>query len=134
MIPIIWIILGVTLLGFYNSFILLDFSLPETDPKYLKLKKEWHLLGAALFLYITAWSAYIWGIKYAPYSLSLFWLLFAGIVSKIGLKQPFFFVGTTAATDILIRKIFPKNPQIFSAILKIGFFIGSILLILLIKK
>jgi hypothetical protein len=81
-------------------------------------------------MYISCTAAFIWGLKYIPFALSCFWGIFAGIVHIVGLNKSFFFVGTTAKTDILIRKIFPKNPEIGSAILKCLSMVISILLII----
>lgn len=131
MIPFIWILVGVVLLGFYSGLLLLDDKTPENDPSNKEIERDWHFVGAAIFCYlaITAWIA--WGVGYAPLTLSSFWLIYAGIVHKVGLKKPFFFVGTTAKTDILLRKIFKKNPETGSAILKILVFILSGILLFL---
>jgi hypothetical protein len=128
-VPIVWSILGVCLLGIYNALLILDDRTPEEDPKNKEIEGDWHEVGACLFIYlgITAW--YSWGIEYAPLIISLFWCLFAGIVHTIGLKKPFFFVGTTAKTDQLIRKIFKKKPEVGSGILKIVCILLSLVLI-----
>ena len=130
MIGLIWSLIGVILLGFYNGLLLLDDKTSENDPSNKEIEEEWHIVGAAIFCYIaiTAWM--IWGIEYVPFVLSSFWTIFAGIVHVIGLKKQFFFVGTTAKTDILIRRVFPKNPEIGSAILKCLSMILSILLLI----
>jgi hypothetical protein len=130
MIGIIWILLGVILIGFYNGLLILDDKTSNNDIKNKQIKNKWHFVGAILFMYISFTAAFIWGFKYAPFALSCFWTIFAGIVHIVGLNRPFFFVGTTAKTDILIRKIFPKNPEIGSAILKCLSMVISILLII----
>ena len=124
-----WLILGVVLIGFYNAFLLKDDKTPESDPNNKSLEKKWHFLGATLFVYISLTFWYIDGIEYVPLSLSLFWLLFGGIVHKVGLNKPFFFVGTTATTDKMLRGLFKRNPEKGSAILKILFFITSLILV-----
>ena len=129
MIGIIWILVGAILLGFYNGLLLLDDKLPESDPRNKDIEEGWHAIGAAIFLYlaITAWILYGW--KYVPFTLSCFWCIFAGIVHKVGLNRPFFFVGTTAKTDQLLRKLSPKKSELASGILKIGMLLASIILI-----
>jgi hypothetical protein len=127
-VAIIWVLFGVISLGLYNALLLLDSKTPEGAEKE-KIKKEWHSVGAAIFIYlsVTAWQ--IWGVEYIPFCLSCFWCLFAGIVHMVGLDKPFFYVGTTAKTDILIRKISPNNPQKISAILKISALVLSLLIL-----
>ena len=133
MIGILWILIGVIILGYYNGLLILDGNIPESDPKYLTIKDDWHIVGSILFIYISLTAWYIWGADYVPLSLSLFWSLFAGIVNMVGLNKGFFFVGTTAKTDVLLRKLFPKNPEIGSAILKSIVLVLSILLIFIYK-
>lgn len=132
MIGIIWCLVGVVLLAFYNALLVLDDKTPENDLINKEIETEWHVVGAAIFCYIaiTAWM--IWGVEYIPFVLSAFWLIYGGIVHVIGLKKPFFFVGTTAKTDIVIRKIFPKNPENGSAFLKCLVMILSVLLLIFI--
>lgn len=131
MLGIIWILLGVVLLGFYNGQLLLDDKTSEDDPKNKQIELKWHLIGACIFIYLSATTCYLWSWKYVPFSISSFWVIFAAIVHKIGLNKPFFFVGTTAKTDKLIRRFFPKNPEKASAILKITSLILSLLSIIL---
>ena len=107
---VIWILIGATLMGLYNGLLLLDDKTLETDPKNKEIEESWHFVGATIFIYLTVTAWVFWGIEYIPFALSSFWVLFAGIVHKVGLKRPFFFVGTTAKTDILLIKLFPKNP------------------------
>jgi len=125
-----WLVIGVGLIGFYNAFLLKDDKTPESDPNNKNLEKKWHFFGATLFIYISLTFWYIGNIEYVPLSLSLFWLLFGGIVHKVGLNKPFFFVGTTATTDKIIRKLSKNNFEKLSAIFKIGFLILSLLLVI----
>jgi hypothetical protein len=131
MIGIIWTLIGVVLLGFYNGLLLADDKLPESDPKNRDIEDGWHTVGAAIFIYlaITAWIMFGW--KYIPFTLACFWSLFAGVVHRVGLDKSFFFVGTTATTDKLLRKISSKKPELVSAILKLSVIIASIVLLFL---
>lgn len=119
------------LLGLYNGLLLKDDKIPENDPSNKQTEKMWHLTGAALFCYISIVAWYYFNWKYALFSLSGFWLVFGSIVHKVGLNKPFFYVGTTASTDKLIRRISSKSPELVSGILKTSFFLLSLLLILL---
>ena len=125
-----WLILGVVLIGLYNAYLLKDDKTPESDQINADLEKKWHFIGAGLFMYIGLTFWYVGSVFYIPLALSLFWLLFGGIVHKIGLNKPFFFVGTTAKTDKILRRLFKKNPERGSAILKISVFVLSLFLVL----
>lgn len=130
-IGIVWVLIGVILLGLYNGLLLADDKTPESDPKNRDIEDGWHTIGAAIFIYlaITAWIMFGW--KYIPFVLACFWSLFAGIVHRVGLDKSFFFVGTTAKTDKLLRKISSKKPQLVAAILKLSVLIGSVVLLFL---
>ena len=134
MIGIIWVLVGVILLGYYNGLLLADDKLPESDPKNKPLELKWHAVGAAIFIYLAATAWYMFGWQYAPFTLACFWTLYGGIVHIVGLKKPFFFVGTTAKTDVMLRKISPNKPEMISAILKLAVLGGSVLLIFLQQK
>lgn len=133
MIGIIYLLFAVVLIGLYNGLLLLDDKTLESDPKNKEIEKKWHTVGAALFLFISASAWYFFGWQYILLGLSAFWSLFGGIVHKVGLNKPFFFVGTTAKTDLMIRKVFPKKPELGSAIAKIGVLALSVLLIIIFK-
>ena len=130
MIPIFWGFIGVILLGLYNGLLLLDDKTSESDPLNTSIETRWHIVGAMIFIYISCTAWLVWGIEYVPFILSLFWSLYAGIVHKIGLKKPFFYVGLTAKTDKILRKFFPKNPELGSGILKILILILSLIFML----
>lgn len=132
-IGVIWILIGVILLGLYNGYLLLDNYTAEEDPKNISIKNKWHIIGSIIFLYISSTVWYLWGWKYIPFSLSCFWSIYAGIVHKIGLNRSFFFVGTTAGTDKIIRKISSKKPELVSSILKISLLILSVILLFIFK-
>jgi hypothetical protein len=128
---IILIILNLVVsLGFYNAYLLLDDKTDENNPINKSLEKKWHFIGAYLFLSLSGTIYFFtreW--KYIPFVLSSFWLIFGGIVHVVGLNKPFFYVGTTAFTDKLLRYISAKNPDITSAIIKLALLISSILII-----
>lgn len=130
MIGILWILVGVTLLGLYNGLLLLDDKTPEDDPKNTKIQKDWHLVGGLVFSYLALTAWYIWDWTYILFTIASFWLIFAAIVHKVGLNKPPFFVGTTAETDKLIRKLFPENPERGALIVKSTALILSILIII----
>ena len=127
---IFWVLMGAALMGWYNALLLLDDKTLETDERNKEIEEYWHGVGAGIFFYLSLTAMFVWGVEYVPFTLSSFWLLFAGIVHKVGLNKPFFFVGTTAKTDILLRKIFPKTPELGSAILKSTVFFLSLLLLI----
>lgn len=130
LVAISWVLLGVILMGFYNALLLVDNKTNENDPKNIEIKNQWHFVGGAIFIYLSLSSWIFFGWEYVLFSLASFWLIFAGIVHDTGLEKPFFYVGTTAKTDRLIRYFFPRKPELASAILKIVFMIISILIII----
>ncbi len=132
LLTIIWIVVGVVLLGLYNAHLLLDDKTPEDSPLNRKYEDDWHLIGSILFIYLSLTFWYITdSMLYVFFTLSCFWLIYGGIVHKIGLNKPFFYVGTTAKTDKLLRKYFPKNPEKGSMIVKISVLIITLIFIIL---
>jgi hypothetical protein len=129
MVAIFWLLMGAVLMGWYNALLLLDDKTLKTEEMNKEIEEYWYGVGAGIFFYLSLTTIFIWGMEYVPFTLSSFWLLFAGIVHNIGLNKPFFFVGTTAKTDILLRIIYPKNPELASAILKFTLFFLSLLLL-----
>lgn len=128
---VLWILLGVTILGLYNGLMLLDDKTDENSDKNSQIESDWHIVGAALFLYLAFTFWYAIGIQYALLAIAAFWILFAGIVHRVGLHKPFFFVGTTAKSDKLLRKWFPNNPERASAVLKLLVFAAALVLTIL---
>jgi hypothetical protein len=115
----LWLTLGVVLLSLYNGLLLLDDKTPEDDVKNKKIETDWHIVGSLVFIYMGLSAWFTFGFWYFPLVISLFWVLFGGIVHFVGLNKPFFYVGKTAATDKLIRKFFKNKPEIFSGVVKI---------------
>ena len=109
-----WMVLIFTiLLGLYNSFLILDKRV--NNPKY---NKYWHTTGAVIFVYVSILVFIYFGFWAAISSLMLFWVVFGGVVHVVALKKPFFYVGITAKTDILFRKVFKKNTEFWSGVIK----------------
>ncbi len=131
MIGIVWVIIGSVLFGFYNAYLLLDDKTQENSPKNKELEDSWHMLGAAIFSYLSATAWMMFGVEYAPLCLCCFWVIYASIVHKVALKQSFFYVGTSAATDKLFRKVFPKNTETWSGVVKVTCLVASFLIIFL---
>lgn len=127
----IWIIISVILLGFYNGYLLLDDKTTEQTPLDKSIERKWHFVGSLIFLYIGFLSYKFLGWKYIPFSLASFWIIFAGIVHIIGMKKSFFYVGTFSLTDRISRRIFPKNTELITGIIKTIIWISSILLVYL---
>ena len=124
-----WVILGVVILGFYNGYMLLDDKTQEQTDLDKDIEAKWHLMGAIFTMYLALSAWYILGLKYVPLVFSSFWLWFAGIVHIIGMKKSFFYVGTFAWSDRMLRRMF-KKPEVWVGIIKIIAFISSIILII----
>lgn len=130
---LVHISLLISSLGVYSAYMLLDDKLPEEDPRNKMIEWTWHAVGAIVFAFLAYTFSRFIGWKYAFFVLSQFWLLFAGIIHTVALKKPFFFVGTTAATDKIIQRtavLVRLSPLLTSAILKITALILSVLIIL----
>jgi hypothetical protein len=124
---ILWVLVGVIFLALYNSFLLIDAWTSDLHPDNKLIKDYWHGLGAAIMLYLSTTAWYLFGLKYFVFMMTNFWVLFGGIVHVFALNRPFFFVGTTAKTDILFRKVFPKNTMFFSGLIKSIIYLVSLI-------
>lgn len=111
---LILILIFAILFGIYNSFHILDKK--TNNPKY---NNYWHIAGSLIFVYVSIISFVSLGFWGVISSLMIFWVIFGGIVHILGLKKPFFYVGVTAKTDIFFRKIFKKNTEFWSGLIKL---------------
>lgn len=108
-------------LGLYGALLLKDDKLPEDHADNKRIEFWWHAAGAVVFVLLAYHFGEFFGWRYAPFCLACAWLLYAGIVHRIGLGKPFFFVGTTAVTDKAQQWIASKlrmNVRVFSCIVK----------------
>lgn len=91
-------------------------------------KKKWHIWqGARQLLFISFAGVYLMSWKFVFLGMAIFWILHDGILNKVGLNKPFFFVGTTARIDIMMRRVaswMSMDILIFSMILKLIALIG----------
>lgn len=131
MLGIVWLLVGAVLLGLYNALQLKDARTDDSLPENAKINKLWHLVGFGIMVYLTITSYFIWGPKFILFSWAVFWELFAGIVHIVGLKRPFFYVGTTDWSDKQIRRFFPVKYELASGIMKTTFFVIAILVAIL---
>lgn len=131
MLAMIWLLVGAVLLGLYNGLQIKDARTDDNLPENAKINKQWHLVGFGIMVYLTITSYFIWGPAYILLSWAIFWEIFAGIVHVIGLKRPFFFVGTTVWSDKQIRKYFPVKYELASGIMKTTFLVIAILMAIL---
>jgi hypothetical protein len=85
---------------------------------------NWHRAQAiqqAGVIIVTALLSGYWQV--IPLGAGLFWLIHDGIVNRIGLERPFFFVGTTAWIDRQFQKT--GHPELFMAACKIGLILAG---------
>lgn len=95
--------------------------------------KMWHrlqFLQQGAFILSAAWIGQSWQI--IPLGAGLFWLVQDGLVNRVGLDRPFFFVGTTAWLDRLFQKT--GHPRTFMAICKIFLILAGLALFLIFPK
>lgn len=100
-------------------------------PEVLNLKDKWHLSGAALFILYAVSLAIASGFWWElPVLAILIRLSFYDITFNFFAKLSLAFIGTTAKTDLFLRKIFGKNGAIIKSVIA---FILLILFNMLIK-
>ena len=64
MVPFIWVIIGVVLLGLYNALLILDDKTSEADPLNKIIEEKWHFVGFTIFLCLSATAWIMWGWVY----------------------------------------------------------------------
>jgi hypothetical protein len=124
-------------MALYNSFLLQDNFTPDNSPLDHKIKLKWHITGGIIFGMIAAGSYYVLDIYFALVVLSLFWLVYAGIVHHYALRVHFFAVGNSAISDRLLQQLsmmLKTSPELISGILKVGFLAVSVTLFILKHK
>lgn len=124
---ILWVLVGVIFLALYNSFLLIDAWTSDINPDNKLIKDYWHSLGAVIMIYLSTTAWYLFGFKYFVFMMTNFWVLFGGIVHVFALNRPFFYVGTTAKTDKIFRKVFPKNTMFYSGLIKSILYLASLI-------
>jgi hypothetical protein len=105
-----------------------DRSVNETETD-LRIKKIWHLANLGLNIWCSVLLGRCFGWQWVPVTSSTIWVFFDGSVNRWVLNKEWFYIGTTAQVDIAQRKlanIFHLDPIVMSAILKIMFFVTSI--------
>jgi hypothetical protein len=133
----IFIILFCLALAMYNSYLIEDSRIEDGTVQDRKSKRAWHCWGAVIFILLAGLGWYVGGWQWTLLTLSVFWLIFAGIVHAIALKKSFFYVGTTAVTDRMIRSMasfLNMKPVVLAAILKISAVVISVIFIILSAK
>lgn len=91
---------------------------------------NWHRAQAAQQAAVILAAAYLSGCwQVIPLGAALFWLIHDGIVNRLGLDRPFFFVGTTAWIDRMFQRL--PNPELFMAIAKFGLLAAGVALFLI---
>ena len=81
------------------------------------MNTNWHRAQAAQQSAVILATAYLSGCwQIVPLGAALFWLIHDGIVNRIGLDRPFFFVGTTAWIDRQFQRF--KKPELAMGVAK----------------
>ena len=121
------IIIFILAFGFRNGYQFKEDN--STGEQALKYNSYWHTWQAVIQLDFAALvfisSDYDYTIVLV--FISAFWLFFDGIVNYY-LNKGFFYLGKTAFIDKTLRKIFKDRYITYSAIIKLLFFISSVLL------
>jgi len=117
------------------QFLERDYSKVAKHPEY---SKGWHFWKGVNQLIFFSIMFFLVGARIATMDLIIYWILFDGLMNKTILKREFFYIGTTAQTDISFRKIShlinipfktKLSPYLISGIVKIGLLITSIILL-----
>ena len=107
----------------YQKYQFLERDLYVTDPqKARENSKLWHKWKGVNQICVYSMVFLGFGFKIMMVFAVLFWAGFDLLVNKIVLNRPWLFVGTTADTDIFIRKIADKvhiKPEYTSLLIKI---------------
>lgn len=89
----------------------------EVVGKSADMNTNWHRAQAAQQSAVILATAYLSGCwQIVPLGAALFWLIHDGIVNRIGLDRPFFFVGTTAWIDRQFQRF--KKPELAMGVAK----------------
>jgi hypothetical protein len=93
--------------------------------------KKWHFWKGINQLCVYALVGLGFGFKMMVIFAVLFWASFDLFVNKIVLNRPWLFVGTTADTDLFIRKVSNKiklKPEYTSLLIKIVVLLAAIVI------
>lgn len=115
--------------GLADAFIFRDYKLKgklnfawkwvATMAQSADTNTNWHRAQAAQQAGVILVVAYLCGCwQIVPLGAAMFWLIHDGIVNRVGLDRPFFFVGTTAWIDRQFQKF--KRPELAMAVAKAG--------------
>lgn len=117
------------------QFLERNYDIVAKHPEYSKKWHFWKGINQVSFFGIMLFTI---GWKLTLLNALIFWVLFDALINKLILKRPFFFVGTTAFTDVTIQKSAKlisspfKNslkPEVLSGVLKILLIILIIILL-----
>lgn len=133
-ISITFICLYAVLDGLADAFIFRDYKLKgklnfawkwvATMAQSADMNTNWHRAQAAQQSAVILVTAYLSGCwQLVPLGAAMFWLIHDGIVNRVGLDRPFFFVGTTAWIDRQFQRFAKPEPAMAvakAALLAVG--------------
>jgi hypothetical protein len=101
--------------------------------KAKQANKKWHAWqGAVQFAFFASvFPAIVMhpsignALVYVVMYMAFFWIVFDGLLNKIALEKPFFYVGKTATIDSFFQRL--PRPEIAMAIIKFAIFIASLI-------
>jgi hypothetical protein len=109
------------------QFLERDYNIVVKNKEYSKKWHSWKAVNQGIFFFFIF---ILFGVKILTVNIVFYWVFFDGFLNITVLNKPFFFVGTTAATDIRLTKIakfLRLSPSNLAAILKIILIITSII-------
>lgn len=120
---------GIFCLVSYMIFIIKDLNATRNSAEELTAKKNWHLTGGLVHLWMAAQIVVESGWVYGNLMLALMWLFFDGGVNVFALKRKWFYVGTTSAMDNAMNWVGEKlsmPAEDVSALAKFIYIVGSL--------
>lgn len=109
--------------GFSDAYMFMDRP-KAVDPAANRAWHRWQFIRQGSFIAFAAYCAASWPMLLL--GASVFWILQDGIVNRVGLGKPFFYMGTTATIDKFFRRF--KNYELANAIAKFASLAIGILL------
>jgi len=118
----------------YQKHQFLERDLFKSDPQtaYNIHNKKWHFWKGINQLCVYGMVFLGFGFKMMMIFAVLFWAGFDLFVNKIVLNRPWLFVGTTADTDLFIRKVSDKihiKPEYTSLLIKVAVLLATLILL-----
>lgn len=109
------------------QFLERDYNIVARHKEYSQLWHKWKAVNQGIFFFV---MLILCGLKLTLVNVIFYWIIFDGFLNISVLNKPFFYVGTTAKTDIRLHQLaafLKTTPSNLAAALKIILLIFSII-------